>query len=122
MFKNILDKFLDNLDTKAPSLIVDTTSQYEFNMQAIRVGDVWYVLVNDADWSRAEDIDEIIKDEFNATTEGWCSLGGAEQELVPFAEGDAQLERVTYEVGANSYWLLKISPESDSRLLAITEN
>jgi len=120
MFKEELSQYIDLTEPQKAILIFDTISSYEFSMQAIGVESSWYALVANADWTRVSDINEVINEEFDAETEGWCVLKDHQQKLkastLPFADGESHHQAITYNTGSQSYWLLKIRPRTQSRL------
>lgn len=117
MFDKELAHYLD--PKKADSIVFGTKNEYEFTMAALFVNNQWYVLVENADPSRITDINEIIKDEFDAEVRGWCVLKQFQGRhvIVPFNEGAENEELLTHRDGTSSVWLLKIQPLGESRLV-----
>lgn len=106
------------LNLTADPLVVGTKSEYEFTMAALYIGSQWYVLIENPDLTRIADIDEVIKDEFDADVLGWCLLKKyqARDTVIPFAQGDQRKEHITLRQDARSIWLLQIQPRVESRL------
>lgn len=108
-----------------PRLFVETKNSYEFTMAAFFMPNSWYVIVENPDWSRVQDIDEVIKEEYNAATEGWCVLRSRYHKLqcdiLPFILGKKEYDSITYSNDSANYWLIKIKPNSNSRLLSVQQ-
>jgi hypothetical protein len=123
MYDSTLKHFLDLSDEELESKILfGTKNGYEFTMVATYIAKNWYAIVLDPDFTRVTDIDQVIREEFNAKTLGWCLVQGMREgygSLLPFKDGTKHLRAVTYWDGAGSGWVLQIKPEESSRLLQV---
>jgi|GEM_PF-2301562 len=123
MYKDLLAHYLTTLLSKIqPEIIFGTRNGYEFTMGALFVNGEWYAVVEHPDASRIDDINEIIEDEFDATVKGWCVLKKYHAEVgaeaIDFSLGEQEYWAITYKGEQGSCWLLRIEPNTTSRLLA----
>lgn len=98
---------------------VATKNQYEGNIIAVCNGNRYFVLVENTDWSRQEDIDELIFTEFAADVKGWYVLKKFQKavgEVVAFDKGFEYERQITFQEGSYHCWLLKVKPHIGSRL------
>lgn len=121
MFKEEVSHFISiKIKPQNDLLIVGTKNTYECSISALLIGGDWYALVENPDWSRRYDIDELIGSEFGARTEGWCVLKASHHalgRLIAFQKGEEHIRDVTFQDGSYSCWLLEMKPLPGSRLL-----
>lgn len=120
-FKEPISHYILLQSKYLPKIFVDTKNSYEFVMAALFAYGMWYVIVENPDWSRMQNIDEIVHEEYDAAIEGWCVLrksqGKVGASILPFNKGEEEYNDITYQDGSDNYWLLKIKPNDGSRLL-----
>src|SRR6266498_1669344 len=112
MYRKQLSRYLNMPPGKQPEMLVGTRNGYEFTMTALRLAGEWYVLIEEPDWTRLNDIDQVIGEEFDAKVLGWCVLKERQEEIgaiiLPFEQGEGQYGSITYRDGSNFCWLLKV--------------
>lgn len=104
--------------------IVSTKNEYESTIAALLIDSEYFVIVENPEWSRRQDINELVGEEFTSSVKGWCVLSDFQKKLgpiVPFNKGREYALQTTFKDGTYSCWLLKIEPNKDSRLLSHPE-